>query len=161
MLLLHVVSAIVGTMASLWYGWLLYSRSETNPTRLSTLLRLIVLVGLVIVSLSGLGLFLRAPEVWLDAPRFTSNMTVLLILILSECVHRLTKNPRIIEATQALSMYSWSWIFVVALLDPQYPYIYIMLLYSALALSIIVYLMHRQRRTLEHRSNYQHLGHTE
>ncbi len=116
MLLIHILFSILGIIGA-------YSKDNA-------LIRRIGLVGVII---SGIFLFRNNPQTFLESGKFISNMTVLCILLITE-----------FKYLRVVSVFSWTWIFIIAILNPPFPYWIIMVAYC-IGLSVVWYKTQRQR----------------
>lgn len=97
----------------------------------------IALIGIIGITISGVFLFIADPEKFLDSGKFLSNMTIMVILLVTEVsFFVLKKNPHLI-LNRAISIFSWTWIFVMAVLNPPYPYHYFMIGYIFLFMFVV------------------------
>ena len=136
MLIFHIITATLGVVGSYVWGIpFLTKKSSDRIVQIGTRLTLFALAGVLV---SGIALFAQNPEVFLGSGKFLSNMTILGVLILIEGSYFLPQTKRTKTLGRLLSMYSWSWIFIAALLHPSYSYSYFMSAYAGVLLLIVV-----------------------
>lgn len=134
-LLAHIVFAILGVLAAYVYGAASLRGSRGGAFRWGRALTLLSLAGLTV---SGAFLFAADPQVFLASGKFLSNMTIMLLLVGIELFALLWPS----RSLRIASLFSWTWIFAAALINPPYPYAYFMLGYAVL-LSVALLLAQR------------------
>jgi hypothetical protein len=136
----HIVTSIVGIIGT-YLAFVASLERINKKTRsvkmLHTGLRLTA-IGLIGVVISGVLLFATKPELFLHSGKFLSNITIVVALVFIESAYFLMKKTKQKAYLRVLSVYSWTWIFVMALLNPPYPYHYFIIVYSALLVLVTI-----------------------
>jgi hypothetical protein len=148
-LLIHIIAScigIVGSYASSLSTVIQYKKFNTINlnAKLIDIGTWMTLTGLAGVVVSGAYLFLNDPQKFIDSGRFLSNMTIMLLLVVIEIlfIKMLFKeypNTTHLLRNRLISSYSWSWIFIAALLNPPFSYYIFMLCYLALGGLLLYY----------------------
>lgn len=161
MTIAHVLSVVLGMGAALVSDALFsfYSKDrELNDTEISTLsiLSKIVFYGLILIALSGVGLFLSDIEKYTNSVKFLAKMSILSILLvngyfLNRIVwpHLLSRNffvadeergvRRLAFACGAVSVVSWLAICALGVMDSiKYDYLMVMLAYAGITIFAIL-----------------------
>lgn len=161
MTIAHVLSVVLGMGAALVSDALFsfYSKDrDLNSTEISTLsiLSKIVFYGLILIALSGVGLFLSDIERYTHSTKFLAKMSILAILLingyfLNKIVwpHLLNRNFFIADeergvrklafACGAISVVSWLAICALGVLDSiKYDYSIVMLAYAGITIFAIL-----------------------
>lgn len=140
LLTLHIVSAVIGIIGA----YLLSGAFFFSPLRsLVKVGRWCTTIGLVGTILTGASLFASNVPKFLASGKFLSNLTIILILLAVEAFFPVLKKDNSRTINRALSLLSWTWIFIMALLNPPFPYWQFMLAYLALA-SLLAWIISRQ-----------------
>lgn len=126
-LIIHIVSSTIGISGA-------YLKAFSKKDSIKKLGLYLTLFGLTFVTISGIFLFQNDPQKFLDSGKFLSNMTVMFFLIVIEICDYLKKFPRV---TKIASVFSWTWIFLVAIVHPSWDYWVFMLIYFVLFLFTI------------------------
>ena len=140
-LIAHIISSVLGIVGSYISSIALFRNAKrglplvTKPVRVGMT---VAIVGIVGVAISGVFLFIADPETFLDSGKFLSNMTIMTVLLVTEISFFVLKKNIYLVLNRAVSMFSWTWIFVMALWNPPYPYIYFIVGYT-ISLSIILF----------------------
>jgi hypothetical protein len=134
-LALHIGTAVIGLVGA--YIWAVPMLLGRVPTRILWVGIILTLVGLVGVICSGIFLFLRDPASLLQSGKFLSNMTVLGVLAAAEIFSLLTATVYA-RPMRIVSLWSWTWIFGVALLNPSLPYGFLLNIYLVGLCSLIL-----------------------
>lgn len=168
--IIHIIAAIVGVVAALTSDALFsfYSHDKKldrrELRRLNTL-STIVWVSLVVIIVSGIGIFLSDPATYAVSAKFLSKMSVVVILSINGyLLHRLVKphlthpgfltskkehRARMIAFTcGAVSLVSWLYALTLAILK-NLPHTYgeIMSLYLLILICAIIVALFVERRT--------------
>jgi hypothetical protein len=103
MILAHIIFSVIGIFGS--YFRLIYRKGNW-----------FVWIGLLGVIGSGIVLFIRDQEMFLDSSKFLSNMTVMAVLLITEILYLISNDFR--RWFVFISTFSWTWIFFVAIINP-------------------------------------------
>lgn len=151
-LLFHILGTALGAGAA-FTGDLIFITSVRNKMITSSELRLmrltsrIVWVGIVILLLSGIGLVMERPEIFLNSGKFWAKMTVLGVIILNGLLFHFIHFPTIINSIEkkftknlpliqkrrwlvtsgAISVLSWNYVIILGVLG-RTPFTYIQFL---------------------------------
>ena len=137
----HIISAVIGVTGACLVnsapaGWLFrFGRWSMR-------------IGLFGAIISGIGLFADNSEQLLVSGKFLSNMTIILILLVTEITFPLIKKqPGSVK--HAVSFLSWVWIFIVALLNPPYSYWQFIIAYAVILCLTIIYFFDPQKNSAD------------
>ncbi len=148
-LLFHILGTAIGAGAA-FTGDLIFMTSVRNKILTSSELRILtttsrmVWVGILILVMSGIGLVLQRPEIFLNSDKFWTKMTVLFIIILNGLVFHFVHFPIIknsiggkftaktpliqkralLVTSGAISLLSWNYVIVLGVLG-RTPFSYV------------------------------------
>jgi hypothetical protein len=126
MLVLHIILAVGGVLSA-------FVSNVVYPHSRWRWLTLFCLVGLFT---TGTALLIANPAL-AQSTKFFCNMSVVGILLVVEALSFVLISPQMQLHIRTVSVASWVWIFMVAVLAPAYPYVYFALGYIAfLAITI-------------------------
>lgn len=151
MLITHIISSIIGIVGSYLSSIpllreMLTKNSITLRRRIVYWGKSLTLLALSGVSITGTQLFLEKPDEFLNTGRFLSNMTIMALLIVVELSFVWTKNLRAVVISRTLSLFSWTWVFIVALTEPSFGYASLTISYLALV-TLTCFIISRKIRT--------------
>ncbi|MCF7865403.1 MAG: hypothetical protein K9M11_02770 [Candidatus Pacebacteria bacterium] len=168
----HLLGVVIGMGAALVSDFLFsfYSHdkrlSQTEKYTLN-LLSNIVWTGLIIITLSGIGLFLSDIEKYLVSTKFLVKMSILAVLVLNGYVlhryisksmikrgflsfHKYTGLRKLAFACGAISVISWLSVLALGIIDKVHlSYSALMNLYTAIIAGSIVIALIVERNTFE------------
>lgn len=168
----HILGVVVGMGAALVSDFLFsfyshdkrLSRSETYTLGL---LSNIVWTGLIIITVSGIGLFLSDIEKYLESTKFLAKMSILAVLVFNGYVlnryisksmikrgflsfHKYTKLRKLAFACGAISVVSWLSVLSLGVVSKIHlPYEALMEIYGTVIIGAIVISLIVERNTFE------------
>ncbi len=142
MLLTHIISSIIGIIGSYLSSIPLIreiciKHTATLHKKIIYWGKVMTLLALTGVSITGTQLFLAKPEEFLNTGRFPSNMTIMAILIVVELSFVWAKSMHNVTISRTISVFSWTWVFIIAMIEPSYSYITLTTSYAVILLVII------------------------
>jgi hypothetical protein len=168
-LMLHLFGVALGAGAAFTGDWLFLRsirdrRLSKDEMRLMDTAGVVVWVGLVLLILSGIGLVMQRPDIFLHSDKFWAKMTVVAVIALNGLAFHLVHRPIMkrsvgkkfsaasevirkrswLMASGAISVTSWSYAIVLGVLRAtpfsyaQFIGLYVVLLILAIGVSFMI-----------------------
>lgn len=95
--------------------------------------RWITSFGVVIVTLTGFILLFQDMAKFFSRGYFIANLTVIVVILIIEASFLRSQVQKNILINRTLSMFSWTWVFIVATSELPFSYPYFIITYALLA----------------------------